>query len=64
MERTGEVGGRFGTVFSTGAKPRPALIFTANIDLFPETLDLPVPVDVEVGDIDRAAADFNFLHAV
>ena len=64
MEGTGEVGGGFGAVFSCGAKPRPALIFTLDIDLFPEPFDLPVPIDVKVGDIDGAAAFFHLFYAV
>ena len=64
VEGTWEVGGGFGTVFARGAKPRPTLIFTSDIDLFPEPLDLPVPVDVKVGDIDRAATFFQLFHAV
>lgn len=64
MEGAGEVGGGFGVIFPRGAEPRPALIFTFDIDLFPEPLDLPVPVDVKVGDVDRAATFFQFFHAV
>ncbi len=64
VEGAGEVGGGFGVVFSRGAEPRPALIFTFDVDLFPESFDLPVPVDVKVGDVDRAATFFQFFHAV
>ena len=64
VEGAGEVGGGFGVIFSRGAEPRPALIFTFDVDLFPEPLDLPVPVDVKVGDIDRAAAFLQVFHAV
>lgn len=64
VEGAGEVGGGFGVVFPCGAEPRPALIFTFDVDLFPEPFDLPVPVDVKVGDIDRAAALLQFFHAV
>jgi hypothetical protein len=60
----GEVGGRLGVIFPCGSSPGPALILTSNINLLPESLHLPIPLHVEIGHIDRAAALFDFFQAV
>ncbi len=51
-------------VAACGSFPKPALIRLLNLDLFPETLDLPVPVNVELSHVNGAASLPDLLHAV
>lgn len=64
MERRRKVRQRLSVVPACRSKPGPALIRRSNLDLLPETLDLPIPVDAELTDINRAPAVFDLLHAI
>lgn len=57
---------RDGLVFlgPDGPQPGPTFVFSLNVNLAPESLNGPVPLDGELSHINSAAALLYFFHAI
>lgn len=64
MEWTREVSQGFTVIAASSTQPGPALITSFNVDLIPKAFNRPIPLVLELGDIDRTATLFQLLHAV
>lgn len=64
VKRRRKIRQRFFVVPTCCSAPKPTLVIGFNINLFPEALDLPIPVKIKLPHINRAASFLNLFHAV
>lgn len=64
MKRRREVSDRLGFVFLGWSNPRPAVVLTFDLNVIPKPLNGPIPAEVKICNVDRAATVFDLFHAV